>query len=106
MKLLNREMVLPDFYKFCYGSIIAGYNNIAFDDNFILKEGKSQYYNFDNKKDDVFRIAKKYVPSLNNYTLSTVCKALDVPLIDAHRASNDALATAKLFIKLVEKYYD
>ena len=100
------EMALPDFYKFCYGSVIAGYNNIGFDDLFIAKEGKKQYYNFDNKRDDVIRIARANVPSLSNYKLSTVCKALDVPLVDAHRATNDALATAKLFIKLVEKYFD
>ena len=41
------EMVLPDFYKFCYGSTIVGYNNIGFDDLFITKESKKQFYNFD-----------------------------------------------------------
>ena len=98
------EMALPDFYKFCYGSIIVGYNNISFDDLFIAKESKKQFYNFDNKRDDVFNIAKKNIFGLRNYKLSTVCQFENVPLIDAHRASNDALATAKLFIKLVEKY--
>ncbi len=99
------EMVLPDFYKFCEGSIIVGYNNIGFDDHFINREGKKQLYNFDNVRDDVFNIAKTHILGLRNYKLSTVCQAMDVPLIDAHRAVNDALATAKLFIKLVEKYY-
>jgi DNA polymerase III epsilon subunit family exonuclease len=99
------EKALPDFYKFCNGSIIVGYNNIGFDDLFINKEGRKQFYNFDNKRDDVFNIAKENVFGLNNYKLSTVCNAMSVPLIDAHRAANDALATAKLFIKLVEKYY-
>ena len=98
------EMALPDFYKFCYGSTIVGYNNIDFDDLFIKKEGKKQFYNFDNKVDDVFNIAKKNIGGLRNYKLSTVCEYENVPLIDAHRASNDALATAKLFIKLVEKF--
>ncbi len=99
------DMVLPDFYKFCEGSIIVGYNNINFDDLFIAKESKRLSYNFDNKRDDVFNIAKKNILGLKNYKLSTVCQAENVPLIDAHRAINDALATAKLFIKLVEKYY-
>lgn len=99
------EMALPDFYKFCEGSIIVGYNNIGFDDLFINKESKKQFYNFNNKRDDVFNIAKSKLPGLRNYKLSTVCQAENVPLIDAHRAANDALATAKLFIKLVEKYY-
>ena len=98
------EMALPDFYKFCYGSIIVGYNNIGFDDLFINKEGKRLLYNFDNKRDDAFNIAKSNIGGLRNYKLSTVCQELNVPLIDAHRAANDALATAKLFIKLAEKY--
>lgn len=98
------EMVLPDFYKFCYGSTIVGYNNIGFDDLFLQNEGKKQFYNFDNKKDDAFNIAKQKIGGLRNYKLSTVCEYENVPLIDAHRAANDALATAKLFIKLVEKY--
>ena len=50
-------------------------------------------------------IAKSKIFGLHNYKLGTVCAYENVPLIDAHRAANDALATAKLFIKLVEKYY-
>lgn len=98
------EMALPDFYKFCYGSTIVGYNNKGFDDLFIEREGKLQLFNFDNKKADVFEIAKNNIFGLHNYKLGTVCAYENVPLIDAHRATNDALATAKLFIKLVEKY--
>jgi DNA polymerase III epsilon subunit family exonuclease len=98
------EMALPDFYKFCYGSTIVGYNNIGFDDLFIAKEAKKQFYNFSNNHDDAFNIAKKNLPGLRNYKLSTVCEYMNVPLIDAHRAANDALATAKLFIKLAEKF--
>lgn len=99
------EMALPDFYKFCYGSVIVGYNNIGFDDLFLQKEYKKQFYNFDNKRNDAFVMAKQKIGGLRNYKLSTVCEHENVPLIDAHRAANDALATAKLFIKLVEKYY-
>lgn len=98
------EQVLPDFYNFCYGSIIVGYNNIGFDDLFIKKEGKKQLYNFDNKRDDVMLLAKKHIKGIKNYKLGTVCNYLNVQLIDAHRATNDALATAKVFIKIAEKF--
>lgn len=98
------DKVLPDFYKFCYGSIIVGYNSIGFDDAFINREGKRLRYNFDNVRNDAFVIAKQNLPGLKNYKLATVCANQNVPLIDAHRAINDALATAKLFIKLAEKF--
>lgn len=96
--------VLPDFLKFCEGSIILGYNNIAFDDLFIKREGKRLLYNFENPKDDVIRLARNKIKGLKNYKLATVCNHMGVQLIDAHRATNDALATAKLFIKLVENF--
>ena len=100
----NIDKILPDFYKFCYGSKIVGYNNIGFDDVFINREGRRLKYNFDNGRDDVINIARTNLPGLKNYKLGTVCANQNVPLIDAHRASNDALATAKLFIKLAEKF--
>lgn len=100
----NIDKILPDFYKFCYGSIIVGYNNIGFDDVFINREGKRLKYNFDNVRNDAFALAKANLPGLKNYKLGTVCANQNVPLIDAHRATNDALATAKLFIKLAEKF--
>lgn len=96
--------VLPDFYKFCEGSTILGYNNIAFDDLFIKKESKRLRYNFNHQKEDAFNLAKDKIKGLRNYKLGTVCAHMGVPLIDAHRATNDALATAKLFIKLIENY--
>jgi DNA polymerase III epsilon subunit family exonuclease len=96
--------VLPDFYRFCDGAIILGYNNIGFDDLFIKKEGKRLRYNFDNKRDDVMIWAKQNIKGAKNYKLGTMCETMGVQLIDAHRATNDALATAKLFIKLVEKF--
>jgi DNA polymerase III epsilon subunit-like protein len=33
-----------------------------------------------------------------------VCEALEVSLTGAHRAINDTLATAKAFIKMIERY--
>lgn len=98
------DAILPDFFKYCNGATIVGYNNIGFDDMFINREGRRLRYNFDNPRKDAFLIAKDKLKGLKNYKLGTVCEYENVPLIDAHRAANDALATAKLFIKLVEKF--
>lgn len=100
----NIDKILPDFYKFCYGSIIVGYNNVGFDDVFINREGRRLKYNFNNARNDVIALARANLPGLKNYKLGTVCANQSVPLVDAHRAVNDALATAKLFIKLAEKF--
>jgi len=94
------EDVLPDFHKFCQGAVLSAYN-IGFDIQFLLKAGKKFRYKFDNERIDTLDLARQKIPSLPNYKLSSVVKALDIVLNDAHRAINDAVATAKVFIKLI-----
>ena len=79
---------------------MVGYNNKGFDALFLEKAGKSVGLNFDNTQIDAFILAKDKLKGLRNYKLSTVSKYLDVNLIDAHRALNDVIATAEVFLKL------
>lgn len=92
--------VLPDFYKFCYGSTMVGHN-VSFDIGFIYAAGKKLSYNFDNPLKDTMEMARQKLPGLKNYKLGTVVERLNVVLDNAHRAINDATATAKVFIKLM-----
>lgn len=93
------KQVMPDFFKFCYGSTIMAYN-IDFDYKFISVHGKKLGYVFDNPQIDVLYLARAFVPGLKNFKLGTVCKKLDVSLENAHRAVHDAMATAEVVIKL------
>ena len=92
--------VLPDFYLFCKGCQMVGYNSVGFDCNFLNKAAKEIGINFDNTQIDVYQLAKEKLNGLRNYKLGTVAKYLEVPLIDAHRALNDVIATAEVFLKL------
>ncbi len=92
--------VLPDFYKFCYGSTMVGHN-VSFDIGFIYNVAKKMSYNFDNPLMDTIEMARKKLPGLKNYKLGTVVEKLKIVLDNAHRAINDATATAKVFIKLM-----
>ncbi|MBQ7918033.1 MAG: 3'-5' exoribonuclease [Clostridia bacterium] len=96
------DKVLQDFYKWTRGAIIIGYNNINFDNIFLLGQGKSARFNFDNETDDVYRWAQKYVRGVKNYRLKTIADKVGVVLDNAHRAVYDALATAEIFIKIHE----
>ena len=91
--------VLPDFYKFCYNCTMVGHN-VSFDISFIYNIAKKLSYNFDNPLMDTIEMARKKLPGLKNYKLSTVVDKLNIVLDNAHRAINDATATAKVFIKL------
>ncbi len=92
--------VMPDFYKFCHGSTMVGHN-VNFDIGFIYNMSKKLAYNFDNPLLDTLEMARKKLPGLKNYKLGTVVDRLGVVLDGAHRAINDATATAKVFIKLM-----
>lgn len=92
--------VMPDFYKFCYGSTLVAHN-IAFDISFIHNISKKLSYNFDHENMDTMLIARQKLPGLKNYKLGTIVEKLGVVLDNAHRAINDATATAKVFIKLM-----
>ena len=93
------QQVMPDFYKFCYGTTIMAYN-IDFDYKFINLYGKKQGYLFDMKQIDAMFLARSFIPGLKNFKLSSVCKKLGVSLENAHRAVHDAMATAEVVIKL------
>ena len=48
-------------------------------------------------------MARQKLPGLKNYKLGTIAAKLGVTLDNAHRAVYDALATAEVFIKIVEQ---
>ena len=91
---------MPDFYRFTYGAVLSAYN-IDFDYQFLDISGKKLRLLFNNEQIDTLRLARNKVPSLSNYKLGTVVKALNITLENAHRALADAYATAKVFIKLI-----
>jgi len=94
--------VLPDFYKFCHGSILVG-QNVAFDISFMHTIGKKYSFSFDHELMDTLPMAKELLPGLKNYKLGTIVEKLGITLENAHRALDDTVATAKAFIKLMQK---
>lgn len=94
------EQVLRDFYFFCQGCTLVGYNSVAFDRLFLNKDARKIGLIFDNSELDVYLLAKQKLAGLKNYRLSTVCEHLGVSLVGAHRALNDVIGTAELFLKL------
>lgn len=52
---------------------------------------------------DTVELSKIFLPSLIRYQLSEITDALGVELTNAHRADADALATAHIFLHIIEK---
>lgn len=96
------ENVVGDFYEFCKGSILVGYNILEFDIKFLNFHAQKYGYNFSNKIDDALLMARKYLLGLKRYKLKDVSNHLGVVLDNAHRALFDTIATAEVFIKLTD----
>lgn len=95
---LDIKKVLADFIVFSKNCILSGYN-VSFDMRFLQNAGKELNYHFDNRVEDAMAYAKNKL-FLGNYTLKNVAKNLGVSLKEAHRALNDAIATAKVLLEL------
>ncbi len=100
---LKDYQVLQDFYKFVDGAILIGYNNIRFDNTFLIGQGKMHRWNFSGETDDIYNYAQKYVHGVRNYQNSTIYEKLfGKKFENAHRAVYDAMASAESFIKIAE----
>ncbi len=75
---------------------------MQFDYGFIAVNGARQNIYFENEMMDTIVLAKKYLPTLRRYKLSNLTKHFGVENLSAHRGIYDAIATAEVFIKLVE----
>lgn len=49
------------------------------------------------------KLSRRLVPGLLNYRLHTVAAHFQVPIVNRHRAAGDALATAEIFLRLLDR---
>lgn len=96
------EAVIAKFYEFTRGCVLSGHNVINFDIKFIKRYGLLQNLVFDNDIIDTMNEARVSRLKISRFNLATVTKALGIELKDAHRAWNDAYATAQVLLKLNE----
>lgn len=91
--------VIPDFYKFCDGCYLVGHN-VQFDYRFIQYYAQKEEYSFEQKTFDTLSIAQSEL-FLKNYKLDTIADYYGIAF-NHHRAWDDALTTAKIFIELIK----
>ena len=89
--------VLPDFYKFCHDCVIVAYN-IDFDYKFLNVAGTKLGYKFSNRQVDALYLARLNVKGAKTFNLKSIATKLGVSLDNAHRAINDAIATAEVLL--------
>ncbi len=78
-------------------------HNSEFDYGILKTEFKRLGYIFKRKSICTVQLSKKLLPNQESYKLGRLSKALNINLINRHRAKGDALATLKLFKLLIQK---
>lgn len=77
-------------------------HSVNFDYSFIRHQLEQAGFKWTAKKLCTVRAARKIKPGLDSYSLGNLCRALNIPIENRHRAGGDADATAILFSRLLE----
>lgn len=94
------DEALPKFFEFCNDSVLAAHN-AGFDMSFIKKNAEDLGIEINFTVIDTLLLARRLVRSISNYRLGTLTKYFKISLINAHRANDDARATAKVLLELM-----
>ena len=97
------EEVAADLLEFIGDAVLVAHN-AGFDLRFLDHEVGRVYedYRVANPSLCTVQLARKLLPDVDNHKLKTLAAHFNVELVNHHRANADALATAKVFINLLE----
>jgi DNA polymerase-3 subunit epsilon len=97
--------VAEDLYAFLEDGVFVAHN-VGFDYPIVKSQYEKLRHPFTLKKLCTVRLARKIMPNMESYSLGKICKALDINIVDHHRALADAKATSELFGILVRTDQD
>jgi DNA polymerase-3 subunit alpha (Gram-positive type) len=95
--------VADGFLKFVGDSVLVAHN-AGFDMRFLNHEISLIYgeYRVVNPCLCTVQLSRKLLPQIENHKLKTVAEHYSISLVNHHRASDDARATAEIFVNLIE----
>ncbi|MCX8020192.1 MAG: exonuclease domain-containing protein [Chitinophagaceae bacterium] len=96
------EKVADQIFSRINGKIFVAHN-VNFDYSFLYKQFRELGYSLQCRKLCTIRYSRHVFPGLPSYGLDKLCRYLNIPLNNAHRAYGDAEATAMLFHLLLSK---
>src|SRR5699024_10697496 len=82
------------------GAVMVAHN-AGFDMSFIMANCERLGLEREFTYVDTVGMARLLLPGLNRFKLDTVAKALNIPLLNHHRAVDDAACTAEIFVKFL-----
>jgi len=92
-------IVLPKFIEFCGDGVLVA-QNADFDMSFICRALEKLETPKEFTYLDTLELARRLLLELKNYRLNTIAEALEIRLVQHHRAVYDAEATAGILLKM------
>lgn len=99
------DQVLPEFLDFIGDAVVVAHN-AAFDIGFMKEQSMRLHRDFDPVVMDTLSLSKLLIKEIKRFNLKRISRFLNVSLVNAHRAVDDANATAQIFIKLLSMIKD
>ncbi|MFZ7119779.1 MAG: PolC-type DNA polymerase III [Eubacteriaceae bacterium] len=95
------EKVLPEFIEFCKDHILVAHN-AKFDISFIENACNKLKIEKEFTVIDTLSLSRNAIPNISRHNLKSLSKYYKIKLDNHHRALDDALTTAKIFINLIK----
>ncbi len=92
--------VAPRVYSMLKDAIFVAHH-VNFDYSFIKHQLETCGFDLDTNRLCTVRLSRKVFPGLAGYSLGKLCRELDIPILNRHRAGGDADATVILFEKIL-----
>jgi DNA polymerase III subunit epsilon len=89
------EDIAADLAKLYKDAVFVAHN-VNFDYSFVNHQMKQAGYEMPVKKLCTVRLSKKIFPGYPSYSLGNICRNLQIPISNRHRAGGDAQATVQL----------
>jgi DNA polymerase-3 subunit alpha (Gram-positive type) len=100
----TEETVVKRFLEFAGEYTVMGHN-IGFDYSFMKTAAKRQKREFDKRGIDTLELSRKLLPDLESKSLGSMCRHYNIINQNAHRAYDDAKASALLYVSLCNEFY-
>jgi DNA polymerase III epsilon subunit family exonuclease len=96
--------VAPRWLEFVEDAVLIAHN-APFDTTFLNHEISRVYlgHMMINTHLCTVTLSRHLVPGLSNYRLETIAEHFSIPILERHRAGSDALATAEIFLHLLDR---
>lgn len=99
------DQVMPQFLEFVGDGVLVAHN-ASFDIGFIRQKCSDLNIDFDHTYLDTLQLSRQLLTDINSHKLNRLAKYFKIKLENHHRASDDAMATAKIFLRLLTMLED